>query len=178
MNDDIERQLRQMSPQGAPRELRPRVLAAVATQLGAGAPLPARRRLRPGLAVTAAVIASFALNYWVNDSLDRRLAIVLGPPPVDSQTTEIAADIASITDSATGECAYRQLTAARLASDEARPYAVRLEQMSKQVTVNLKETTDEALYKHPQMDRDRHRSDNRHPAGAQRLLRLEHRNAA
>ena len=30
MNDDIERRLRQVTPRGAPPELRPRVLAAVA----------------------------------------------------------------------------------------------------------------------------------------------------
>ena len=79
MNDDIERRLRRVRPRGASPELRPRVLAAVAIQLGADAPQPSRLRRRPGLAVAAAVIASLALNYWVNDSLDRRLAIALGP---------------------------------------------------------------------------------------------------
>jgi hypothetical protein len=178
MNNDMERRLRQVRPRGASPELRPRVLAAVVNQLGAGTPLPSSWRTRPGLAVATALFASLALNYWVNDSLDRRLAVVLGPPPVDKQTAEIAADIASITDTYTGEWAYRRLAAARPARDEARQYAIRLQQMVKQVTVYLKETADESLQKNPQMDRDRHRSDNRHPAGAQRLLRLVHRNTA
>jgi hypothetical protein len=177
MNDDIERMLRQVRPRAASPELRHRVLGAVAIELGADAPLPSRLRRRPGLAVAAAVIASLALNYWVNDSLDHRLAVVLGPSPVDRQTAEIAADIASITDTYTAEWAYRRLAAARPAIDDARQYPVRLQQMVKQVVVYLKETADESLQKKPQMDRDRDRSDNRPHAGAQRLLRLEHRNS-
>jgi hypothetical protein len=51
---------------------------------------------------------------------NRRPVVVLGPPPVDSQTAEIADDIAAITDTAVGEWAYRQLAAARPAGDETR----------------------------------------------------------
>jgi hypothetical protein len=178
MNDDIERMLRQVRPRAASPELRHRVLAAVAFELGADASLPSRLRRRPGLAVAAAVIASLALNYWVNDSLDRRLAIAFGPSPVDRQTAEIAADIASITDTYTAEWAYRRLAAARPASDEARQYPVRLQQMVKQVLVYLKETADETHQKNPQMDGDRRGSDDRHPAGAQPLHRLDPRNTA
>ena len=47
MNDDIERRLRQVTPRGAPPELRPRVLAAVADQLRLATPLPSRRPFRP-----------------------------------------------------------------------------------------------------------------------------------
>ena len=176
MNDDIERRLRQVTPRGAPPELRSRVLAAVAGELHAVT--HSRRTHRPGLAVAAALLAGLALNYWVNDTLDRRLAIVLGPPPVHRQAAEIAADVASITDPSTGQWVYERLAAGRPRDDDGRQYAVRLQQMIQQFTVDLKETADETPQKNPQMDRDRRGSRDRHPADAQRVLRLEHRNTA
>jgi len=176
MNDDIERRLRQVTPRGAPPELRPRVLAAVAGELNAAT--PSRRTHRLALAVAAAVLAGLAVNSWVNDTIDRRLAIVLGPAPVHKQAAEIAADVASITDPSTGRWVYERLTAGRPHDDDARPYAVRLQQMIQQLTVDLKETPDEALQENSQMDRDLHGSGNRHPVDAQRVLRLEHRNTA
>src|SRR2546423_1485613 len=64
MNDEIERRLRQVTPRGAPPELRPQVLASVAVALNAVTLTPSRRPLRPARAVAAAVLASLALNYW------------------------------------------------------------------------------------------------------------------
>jgi hypothetical protein len=130
MNEDIERRLRQVRPRGAAPKLRSLVLTAVANELGAGAPLPSTWRIRPGFVVAAALFASLALNYWVTDRLDRWLSIALGTPQVDRQTAAITADIASITDTYTGEWAYRRLAAAQPARDEARQYAVRLQQMN------------------------------------------------
>jgi len=176
MNDDIERRLRQVTPRGAPPELRPRVLAAVAGELNAATYSRGTHHL--ALAVAAAVLASLALNYWVNDTLDRRFAIVLGPPSVHREAAEIAADVASITDPTTGQWVYERLAAGRPHGDDARQYAIRLQQMIQQLTVDLKETPDEALQENSQMDRDLHGSGNRHPVDAQRVLRLEHRNTA
>ena len=85
MNDDIERLLNQVTPLGVPAELRSRVLAAVAGPLQTPAPLPSRRSFRPVLFVAASLLASLALNFWVSDQLDRRLAMVLGPQP-EAQT--------------------------------------------------------------------------------------------
>jgi hypothetical protein len=178
MNDDMERRLRQVTPRGAPPELRPRVLAAVAAQLRAGNPPSSRRPLRPALAVAACLLASLALNYWVNDALDRRLAIVLGPVPVQRQAAEIAADVASITDQSTGQWAYERLAAIGPHGDDARQYAVRLQQMIQQLTIDMKETANEETRKDPQMDRDRRGSRDRHPIDAQCLLRVEHRHTA
>ena len=111
MNDEIERRLRRMSPRGAPPELRPRILAAVAAELGDPAPPSSRRRFRPALAASFAVIFGLALNYWANVDIDRRLAMVLGPRVVSRQAAEIAADVASVTDPATGQWAYDRLVA-------------------------------------------------------------------
>jgi hypothetical protein len=174
MNDDIEHRLRQVRTRGAAPELRTRVLAAVAEQLQPVAPLPSRRSFSPALAVAVALLASLGLNFWVNDRLDRRLAIVLGPPPVRKQAAEIAADVASITDSATGQWVYDRLAADRPERDAARHYAVRLQQMIRQLTLDFKETADEASRKNSQMDRDRRGRLDHHPADAQCLYRVDH----
>ncbi len=175
MNDDIERRLRQVTPMGTPGELRSRVMAAVAESLQVRAPLPARRSFRPALAVAASLLASLALNFWVNDRLDRRLAIVLGPQLVRKQAADIAADVASITDLATGQWVYDRLGADHSEHDAARQYAVRLHQLIQQLTLDFKETADEAPRKNPQVDRDRHGRRDYHPADAQCLLRVEYR---
>jgi hypothetical protein len=155
MNDDFERRLHQVTPLGAPAELRSRVLAAVAGPLQTPAPLPSRRSFRPVLFVAASLLASLALNYWVNDRLDRRLAMVLGPQPERKQAAEIVV----------GGPAH----------DAARQYAVRLQQLIQQLTLDMKEMADEAPRKNSQVDRDRHGSRDHHPADAQCLLRVEYR---
>jgi hypothetical protein len=138
MNEDIERRLRQVAPLGAPAELRSRVLAAVAGPLQAPAPpLPSRRSFRPVLFVAASLLASVALNFWVSDRLDRRLAMVLGPRPERKQAAEIATDVASVTDLATGQWVYDRLAVDQLEYDAARQYAVRLQQLIQQLTLDL-----------------------------------------
>jgi hypothetical protein len=175
MNDEIERRLHQMTPRGAPAELRLRVLAAVDEPLRPVTPLPSRRSFRPALAVAIGVLASLALNFWVSDQLDRRLAIVLGPPPVRQQAAEIAADIASITDSATGQWVYERLAADQPDHDAARRYAVRLQQLIQQLTLDFKEFADESPQQNPQGDLDRRGSRDQHPDASQCLLRVEYR---
>jgi hypothetical protein len=137
MNDNIERRLRQVTARGASPELRPRVLAAVAGQLRLATPLPSRGPLRLALAIAASLLAGLALNYWVNDAIDRRLAVVFGPRPVPKQAAELAAEIASITDPATGQWAYQRLAASHPRDDDAHQYAVRLQQMIQQLTVDI-----------------------------------------
>jgi hypothetical protein len=180
MSEDIERRLDHVIPRGAPPELRARVLAAVADELRARPAPPASllRSLRPAIAVAASVLVGLGLNLWVNDRLDRRLAIVLGPPPPRRQVAEIADDVASITDPATGRWVYQRLAASRPDPDEARRSAVRLRRMIRQLTANDEETVDETLQEDPQMDRDRRGSRDRPPADPQRRLRLAHRGTA
>ena len=178
MNDDIERWLRRVPPRGAPPELRPRVLAAVAEQLRPVTPLPSRGSFRLALAAAAALLASLALNFWVNDRLDRRLALLLGPPPVRKQAAEIAADIASITNNSTGQWVYDRLATDRPVHDAARRYAVQLQQLIEQLTIDFKETTNETPRSNPQTDREGRGSRDYHPADAQCLLHVEHRYTA
>jgi hypothetical protein len=178
MNDDIERRLSQSTPRGAPPELRARVLDAVAAELPSAEPASSGQPLRLAIAIAASVLAGLWLNVWVTDRLDRRLAVVLGPPPVRRQAAEIAADVASITDPSTGRWVYQCLSASRPDSNDARRYAIRLRLMIQQLTANLEETADETLQKNPQMDRDHHGSHDRHPADLQCLFRMERRNTA
>ncbi len=178
MSDEIERLLRQVTPPRAPGELRARVLAAVADQLRSSAAPRSRPRFRPGLAVAAGLLASISLNFWVDAELDRRLAVVLGPPPVRRQAAEIAADIASVAGPSTGQWAYDRLTFRRPQTGGLLQYVVQLELMIQELTVNDKETANEAREENPQMDRDRHSSRDHRPFAPQCLLRLEHRNTA
>jgi hypothetical protein len=180
MSEDIERRLRQLTPIGAPPELRARVLVAVADELRTQPvpPAPLLRSLRPAFAIAAGVLAGLGLNLWVNDRLDRRLAIVLGPPPVRRQAAEIADDVASITDPATGRWIYQRLAASRPDPDETRRYAARLRRLIRELTLNHGETADAALQEDPQSGRDHHGSRDRHPADPQRPLRLANRDTA
>ena len=179
MNQDIERLLDDLTPRGPGPELRDRVLAAVGDAL-AEAPTPACRRLRfrPGLGVAAALLVSLLINHIVNASLDRRLAAVLGPPTVPRQAAEIAAEIAVLTDSRTGQWAFERLAASQSQSVDPQHYPVRLQELIRQVTGDLEEPSHETSEENPQVDRDLRGSIDRHPPGAQRLLRLEHRNRA
>jgi hypothetical protein len=176
MNDDVEHLLRQVTPRGAPPELRGRVLAAVAEELDSTA--RSGWRLRPSMAVAAAVMVSLAANVLVSDAVDRRLAIALGPIPVQKQAMEIADDIASITDASTGRWAYERLAARPRRDDEARQYAARLQRMIQQFTFDPQGAADETPRENSQMDRDRRGSRDRRPPDAQYVLRLEHRNTA
>jgi hypothetical protein len=178
MSDNVERRLRQVTPHAAPPALRVRVLAAVADELDLVN--PSRRSLRRGLAVAvaAAVLVSLAVNYVVSDSIERRLAVVLGPRPVRRDAAEIAADIASVTDASTGQWAYERLAFDRPRGEDALRYAVRLRQVIQQSTVDLEEITDETPQKNPHVGRDRRGSRDCRPADAQYVLCLEHRQTA
>jgi hypothetical protein len=177
MNHDIEDRLARLTPRGAPPELRGRVLNAVTSEL--------RTEARPHptlflslVASASAVLAGLALNVWVSAELDRRLEIVLGPPPVSGQVAEIAAEIAHVTNPAVGQWAYQRLAVGDRHGDEAMQSASRLKQLIQQLSLDLGETVDEAPQEDPQMDRHRHGSRDRGAAPSQRLLRLEHRNTA
>jgi hypothetical protein len=179
MNQDTERRLHQQMLRGPDAELRQRVLAAVEDVLADSSP-PARRRslFRPGLAAAAALLASLLLNHVVNSSLDRRLAAVLGPPPVPRQAAEIAAEITTLTDSRTGQWAFERLTASRGPIVDSQEFVVRVQELIRQVTRDLEEPSHETSEEDPQVDRDLRGRIDRDPPGAQRLLRLEQRNCA
>jgi hypothetical protein len=177
MSDDIEDRLARLTPRGAPPELRGRVLNAVTSELRTEARTHHTLFLWL-VASAAAVLAGLALNVWVSAELDRRLTIVLGPPPVSGQVAEIAAEIAHVTNPAVGQWAYQRLAVVERHDDEAIQSASRLKQMIQQLTLDLGEIVDEAPQKDSRMDGDRHGSRDRGPARSQRLLRLEHRNTA
>jgi hypothetical protein len=179
MSQDIERLLDELTPRGPAPELRGRVLDAVGDAL-ADTSAPARRRFRfsPGLGAAAAVVVSLMLNHLVNTSLDRRLAAVLGPPPVPRQAAEIAAEIAALTDPRTGQWAFERLAVSGSQSGDSLHYPARLQKLIHQVTGALEEPNHETSEENPQMDSDRRGHRDLHPPGAQRFLRLEYRNTA
>ena len=100
------------------------------------------------------------LNHVVNTTVDRRLAAVLGPRPIPRQAAEIAADIAALTDSRTGQWAFERLAASRGEEGDAQLYPLRLQQMIHQLTADSKETPDEA----PQEDMSNGSRSSRQPS--------------
>jgi len=108
-DDEMEQILRQVRPRGAGAALRSRVLAGVAGQLRA----PSRPRWERVFwpAAAAAILLGVLLNYWVAKRGSERLARIMGPPAVSKRAAELAADIAAVTDEATGRWAYERLAA-------------------------------------------------------------------
>jgi hypothetical protein len=179
MTHDIERCLEQATPRGPGPQVRARVLAAVNREL-TGADRPAGRvfRFRPGLFAAAMLLGSLLLNYLVNVSVDRRLARVLGPPPAHRLAAELATDIAAVTDPRTGDWAFQRLSTEPPPRQEFRPYAARLQELIRQVTVEPEDPRHETIEESLQMDRDLRGRLDRSPADRQCLLRLEYWNRA
>lgn len=175
MNDDIERRLRRVLPLSAPVELRARVLLAVADELQRGSPpLPFRRSFRPAAIAAAALGASFVLNLLINDRIDRRLTAAFGPPPISMGDVDIAAVRAKEPDRSERQRASGHLAVRGVSHDTGREYVVRLQHMIEQLTIDFKESADEAPRKNSQMDRDRRGSRDRRRSRDQRDLDLDH----
>lgn len=173
MSDELERLLSQITPRGAPPELRPRVLEAVAEELDSRR----RRGNRPALAlagVAAALVLSLALNYQVSRASERRLTRILGPIPASKRALELANDIAAITDAETGRWAYERLAPKREAVQAIPEHAKELRRLIHELTLDLPETDHEAPQENPRLDR----AVGRRPGGGlpvvRRVLHVEH----
>ena len=187
MNDGVEQRLAQLTRRGIPPELRSRVLNAVAAELdadaervrGATKPVSVLSTMRRHmLGVAALLLVGVGLNLWVNRTLDRRLAAVFGPPPVRKLATDIAADVASVTDRRTGQWIYRRLAEGQPTHPAAHEYPARLDQAIRKLTVEIKEPAHEANQKNSHLDRHLRCRGDRHFADVQRLVCLEHGNTA
>jgi len=129
---------------------------------------------------------SIIVQAWVTDSElafvrahgYENVGVVHDKDNLDRIRAEIAADVASITDAATGRWTYERLTANRSRDEDVRAYADRLRRLIRHFTFNPQGAADETLQENPQMDRDLRGSRDRPPSGAQYVLRLEHRNTA
>ena len=111
IDDDIEQLLGRLTPRGVCPELRPQVLAAVASQLEAE---PASRwPRRSALAVAASLLLGIGMNIWASKSAERRLAELFGPPPVSKQAMELADAMEKTTDAETARWVYQRLAASR-----------------------------------------------------------------
>ena len=109
MNDNIEQLLGRLTPRGVRPELRPQVLAAVASQLEVEPASPWLRRST--LAVAASILVGIAMNIWASEVAERRLAMLFGPPPVSKQAMELANAVEKATDARTAQLIYQRLAA-------------------------------------------------------------------
>jgi hypothetical protein len=178
-NDDIEQVLGSVTPGGLRAELRPRVLAAVATELRTERTSPWLRRA--ALAVAASLLVSLALNLWASHVSQRRLARLLGPPPVSRQAQELAQAVEEISDAQTAQWVYQQYASPRPSEDGLEAYAAYRDMVRRLIEASPelpKELYDETPQEDSQMDRDRSGRAGGDRAGGQRLLGLEHRYTA
>ncbi len=121
MHDDIEQLLGRLTPRGVRPELRPQVLAAVASQLEVETASPWLRR--SALAVAASILVGIAMNVWTSKVAERRLAQLFGPPPVSKQIMELANAVEEITDAKTAQWVCKQFAAPRRSGDGLAAYA-------------------------------------------------------
>jgi hypothetical protein len=179
MHDDIEQLLGRLRPGGVRPELRPRVLAAVASQLAAE-PASAWMR-RSALAVAALLLLGIGMNVWASKAAERRLAQLFGPPPPSRPAMELAAAVEKATDAQTARWVYQRLAASHPSGDglAARlAYSDMLKQLIDNSFTFSKEAPDETPQKDPQMDRDRPGRAGGDRPGCQRGVRLDYRYTA
>jgi hypothetical protein len=173
VNEDLEGVLGRLTPRGAPPGLRPQVLAAVEDRLQAPAVSPRTRRW--ALAAAALLLVSVGLNVWVNRMHERRLAGLLGPPPVPYEAAQIASAIARVSDAETGQWFLRRLAARRQPQGDPARYQARIEQILHNLQADFKEIDDEKAQEDPQVDRDRAGRAGGSASDCQRLVRLDYR---
>jgi len=178
-NDDLEQLLGRLTPRGVRPELRPRVLAAVASQWEAEAASPWLRR--SALAVAASLLLGIAMNVWASRAAERRLAQLFGPPPVSKQAMELAKAVEEITDAKTAQWVYQQFAAARPSGDGIAAYAAYNDLLRRLIeeSSNLsKGPYDETPQESSQMDGDRPGRAGGDRTDCQRGVRLDYRYTA
>lgn len=179
MHDDVEQLLNRLTPRGIGAELRPRVLAAVASQLEVEPPSPWLRR--SALAVAASILVGIAMNVWASEVAERRLAQLFGPPPVSKQIMKLANAVEEVTDAQTAQWVYQQFAAPRPSGDGLAAYEAYsdvLRRLIDESSIISKEFYGETPKKDSQMDRDRPGRAGGDRSGCQRGVRLDYRYTA
>ena len=163
-NDDMEQLMARLTPKGVAPELRPQVLAAVASELaggevksggiasgvGSATATAVQKSASPWLrrctwAVAASLLVGIALNVWANTLADRRLA---------------------------------ELTAARPSSggyEDFSKYMATVRQLIDELQMASKDSYHETSQEDSSMDRDRARRTGGNRTGCQRRLCLDYR---
>jgi hypothetical protein len=110
MNPDSEGTLRSLTPRGADRSLRQRVLDEVGRELAARKPARWRRLIGP--AVAASIVLAFGANVGITHWHETRLAGIFGPPSIPGNIREMVAIVESVTDRETAHLVEQRLLAA------------------------------------------------------------------
>jgi hypothetical protein len=171
MNDDMEQLLGRLTPRGVRPELRPQVLAAVASQLKAEPASPWLRR--SAWAVAASILVGIAMNIGVSVRAERRLAQLYGPPSVSKQAMELANAVEEVSDAQTAQWVYQRFAVARRSEDGLAAYMAYNDMLIR--ILNAKEPFDEAPQKDSQMDRDCPGRAGGDRSDCQRHFRLDYR---
>jgi hypothetical protein len=174
-DDNLQRLLNELTPQGVRPEVRPQVLEAVANELLKEKEKPSRRLRCATLATAASILLGIGMNVWVSKASERRMAQIFGPPPVSKQAMELAEAVEKITDKQTGQWVYRQMTASRPTGDGLVKYREILNELIREQNVVSKDAYHDTPEKDSEMDRDRTGSAFGDPAGGQCRVRLDYR---
>lgn len=182
MSDDVENLLQSMTPQGAPPDLRAKVLAAVDAELSATEPRPcARRRFPIGLATAATLLLSVGVDRLADRVNEERLARAFGPRPVSPLVLEVARDVAEVAGPEAGRWAFDRLSAPPPPPSQAEMIrqAVEVGRLIRELTHESVETDREnATQEIPQVDRDRDRRRAGRVLLVERLVHPDHRSSA
>lgn len=179
VENEMAQILRQATPRGVRPELRPRVLAAVASQLQTEPASPWLRR--SALAVAASLFLGIAMNIWANHLAERRLAQLFGASPVSKRAMELAEAVEKITDAQTAQWVYHKVAAPQPSGKGLAAYAAYSDALRRLIDKSFiasKGLSDETPQKDPQMDRDRPGRAGGDTSGCQRHPRLDHRYTA
>jgi hypothetical protein len=174
MIDDVERILNELTPRGAPAELRGQVLQAVAAELAAMPPskgLLARRDVRAALAVAAALFVGVILNVSVIRSDDARQARLYGPRPLPHEIRETVEMAERAAGPTCAELVRQQLVAAWQTRRRSRPLdLVRYQQQLRQLFFLEKGFS--YVQEDPQVDRHRPGRTDRSAVDCERRFRV------
>jgi len=171
MNDDMEELLGRLTPRGVRADLRPQVLAAVASHLKAERASP--WLMRSTLVVAALLLLGIGMNLGVSERAERRLAEIYGPPAVSKRAMELAKAVEEVTDAQTAQWVYRQFAAPPPRGDGLAAYAAYSDMLRR--LLNTKEPFDETPQEDSQVERDRPGRPAGDRSDCQRYLRLDHR---
>jgi hypothetical protein len=174
-HDDVERLLGRLTPRVPDRGARPRLLAAVTTELTKEPDSPWTRRI--AWAAAAALLVGIGLNVWVSKSSEYRLTTLFGLSPVSKEAKELAETIESVADAQTASWLSQRCAAVRASDDRGlgyEAYCDRASQLAAELSNPCKDREHETPQKDPQVDRDRHGGPSGDRSDCQRPFRFDH----
>ena len=181
MSDPVEEKLTELVPRGADRRLRGRVLRAVSDELAL--PPVVSWDGRAAWVVAASILLGLALNAWIANRHQVRMAQLYGPPAEPKVVQDVVDAVRVAADDRAAEHVRRQLAGLSDPASGAAPSICSVRYVDAlevdPLILEIRENRDhEPVEEDPPSGRDRRRSGDRDTSDCQRLRRLEDRQTA